>query len=113
MSSSESSSDDEDYEEEAYIDESLEIVCLFCDQRESTVELLLAHIKSVHDICLQQFCSLNKFSCLDYIKIINYIRSSSLSADKVSQLVNTNDWKPDEYLKPIIQNDALLTYGNR
>lgn len=111
MSSSESSSGDEDYVEEPYEDDSLEIICLFCDKKEVSSELLLNHMNQVHHFLLREFCEANKFDSVLYIKFINYVRTQKVSVEQLSNLVTKNDWKADEYFTPVIQNDALLTLG--
>lgn len=107
-----SSDDDGDYIEEPYEDDSLDMICLFCDHKESPIDSLLHHIHSAHGLNLKEFCSTNKFDSIMYIKFINYVRSHKIPASEVQEVIKKSDWENEQYIRcPVIQNDALLTIG--
>lgn len=85
--------------------------CLFCPQIYPSVKETFAHIKSVHQF---DFQALRKNFNLDFykcIKLINYIRqqvANNPSYQVVSFDGSEEFWKGDEYLQPVLQDDALL-----
>lgn len=111
LDSDSTSGSDDDYIEEPYVDTSLEGLCLFCDQIEINGDSLLLHLKNVHSVDLKDICSTNLVDSILYIKLINFIRSCKVEPAQLKEILSKDDWKEDVYMKPVKENDLLLTLG--
>lgn len=109
LDSDSTSGSDDDYIEEPYVDTSLEGLCLFCDQIEINGDGLLLHLKNVHSVDLKDICSTNHVDSILYIKLINFIRSCKVEPAQLKEILSKDDWKEDVYMKPVKENDLLLT----
>lgn len=116
-------------EEEADIERDLEdwveegdensIKSLFNEDRLESVDLLITHDRELFGFDLRSIVAQNCTDDLSVIKLINFIRSTvavqpqdAINAAFVSGLVESIGTKEfiqkDEYMKPVIEDDALL-----
>ncbi|KAK9123271.1 hypothetical protein Sjap_012873 [Stephania japonica] len=105
-----------------------ELLCLFCDEKRSSVDSLFSHCSSTHSF---DFQTITKSLGLDFysrFKLINYVRSQvhecrcwicGLPFQSKSELQNhlheadnlkdvARFWEDDRYLKPFMPEDSLL-----
>ena len=86
-------------------------ICLFCDQTFKSVDVCLTHLNQHHNFNLIELCRLNKFDCIKYIKLINYIREYKPNIESVPKIVQDNLFDDEIYLKPFDADDSFLTFG--
>ncbi|KAJ8416210.1 hypothetical protein AAFF_G00382320 [Aldrovandia affinis] len=106
-----SNSDDDDQWElmEESPDSKLEVLCLFCDRLFNSVEDVLSHCKSEHQINIASLVRRYKLDDYGYIKLINYIRSVKCSGESLLLASEgTLPWESDDYMRPALQDDPLL-----
>lgn len=106
-------SDQSDWSSAEEIDdeEQLLTICLFCDQTFKSVDVCLTHLNQHHNFNLIELCRLNKFDCIKYIKLINYIREYKPNIESVPKIVQDNLFDDEIYLKPFDADDSFLTFG--
>lgn len=108
--SSESSWDSaEEVDEEP--EELIPTQCLFCTQLYSSVNEALDHIKAEHNFDTIKVCIHNKLDCIQFIKIINYIRTHKTNAHEVKEMIESRVWDKDDYMQPAIRDDPVLMFG--
>lgn len=108
---SSSESDDEDYKEEPYVDNSLVTLCLFCNRSERGNDEMIEHINNHHSIDIFGLVKQFKLDSFLYIKLINFIRDKALKPEDLDQVLKNDEWKSNKYMIPHIPNDSLLLIG--
>ncbi|KAM4018080.1 protein arginine N-methyltransferase 3 [Anomaloglossus baeobatrachus] len=88
----------------------VEVRCLFCDRRDSSPEDTFSHCRSQHQFDIQRITSLHGLDFYGYVKLINFIRSTSCSAESVLSVTGPKPWDKEEFFKPVIPDDGLLQY---
>lgn len=100
-----SDSSDGDFVEEEEV-EKLSYQCLFCETTSDSVSTFLSHSSKTHS-----FNVVENFSNLEFygiIKLINYCRAKQCTVEEAKKVFPTAEGLGDEYLKPVIEDDALL-----
>jgi hypothetical protein len=100
--------DDEGWDDAEPEDEQEKIISLLDDEVFPDVASMLAHCKSKYNFDLIHIK--NKFA-LDFygcIKLVNFIRSQVKNGQTVSSDMSQADFEADIYLKPVLEDDALL-----
>lgn len=115
MSSGEEDNDDmwEEVEEEGGIeDESSPAMCLFCNEVKEDAEEVLTHCRKEHGFDIGQMQRKHDLDCISFIKMINYIRSQNPSSVSMLNVPTGSSapWDSDEFMKPVIPDDALLLF---
>ena len=88
------------------------ITCLFCTQDFSDRFNALKHLEVFHNFNLPNFKVKHALDMYSYIKLINFIRKKNVSSEDLNDL-NIKTWDSDEYLNPIIPDDAWLMLGTK
>ena len=106
-----SCSSGESSDEDGYIDDPAEeehqtFTCLFCEQIFKSSSELFGHTSTVHLVNMLEIFS--KLSFYDIVKIINYTRALKISVDEFKDIPNIASNLSDDYLKPCMDDDALL-----
>ena len=116
-SSSAYDEDDDDDGEQFVLQ--LEVLCPFCPERQPNAEVLMTqHVKTVHGLDIVKEFSERGFDCIDFIKLINFLRSRNLEQlDSKNPIPpeqvfsNVDEWRNnDSYMKPVLSEDPLLTF---
>jgi len=105
---------DEDREfpdEDKLIDSLKPALDLFSKTTFRTAEECIEHCRDVHGMDLNVLKKRHNMDTFSYIRLINYIRSESPSAGFVMSLSSDSMWEGDKYMKPVIEDDALLMYS--
>ncbi|XP_071135707.1 protein arginine N-methyltransferase 3-like [Mytilus edulis] len=85
--------------------------CLFCDQIFPSVDEVFRHCEKEHFFNIIDIGRKWKLDCIQYIKMINYIRSKKPTSLEITQLKGDKPlWDSDDYLKPHNMEDGLLQY---
>lgn len=90
-----------------------QVLCLFCDLTFKTCELDFEHMKSGHNLDLIDVCVRNRITSIDFIKLINYIRLNKVEAIRVEETISSGAHRNDLFMKPVLNDDRLLTYGKQ
>ncbi|XP_053304813.1 protein arginine N-methyltransferase 3 [Spea bombifrons] len=87
-----------------------EVRCLFCERVDCSAAETFVHCKSQHrfDVCAA--VREHGLDTYGYIKLINYIRSTGCSAESLENVREPLPWEKDEFLMPVIKDDALLQF---
>lgn len=105
-------SDDDSGDDWDEITEDFEsIPCLFCNEVTSNFPTALVHLVTSHRFDLKNFIARHSLDTYSYIKLINFIRQKNVLPDQLNAL-NIKTWESDEYLRPIIEDDPWLMFGN-
>ncbi|XP_075694224.1 protein arginine N-methyltransferase 3 [Rhinoderma darwinii] len=88
----------------------VEVRCLFCDRTHATPEEIFRHCRAQHQFDIHELISRHGLDFYGYIKLINFIRSSSCTAESLSNVTGPKPWDKEEFYKPVIQDDVLLQY---
>lgn len=107
----EADSSEDEYEEAN--EELLDIECLFCEQHFASFEATFSHITADHGgLDLLDTCKASAMdSTIQYIKLVNYIRSTKVEASQVAEVIASRRFDDDAYLKPVLEDDHLLMFG--
>lgn len=70
----EDSEEGEDWEECEDQTEVSKVTCLFCSMTFTSAEEIFTHCQSAHDLDLIRWSRQHGLDCIQYIKMINYIR---------------------------------------
>lgn len=84
-------------------------ICLFCNDELQGFQETMKHLKTSHNFDLTKFIRDYQLDDYSYRKFINFIRKQKPSPIELSQ--SKNLWSEDEYLAPVIQDDAWLMLG--
>ena len=110
--SSDSDVSDQEYESWVEVDNGLDMpaTCLFCPHKSPSVEGLWAHATDSHNFSVGDLIRRHSLDNFGYIKMVNFVRKNGTG---VAELMGMDSvlWGDDEYLKPILEDDALLTFG--
>ncbi|KAL2069731.1 hypothetical protein VTL71DRAFT_14410 [Oculimacula yallundae] len=88
--------------------EDIHFISLLDDEVFTDIHTMLNHCKAKHNF---DFLKVRWKLGLDFygnIKLVNYIRSQVHSGQKVSPDVSKADFEDDKFLKPVLEDDALL-----
>ncbi|XP_044126364.1 protein arginine N-methyltransferase 3 [Bufo gargarizans] len=88
----------------------LEVRCLFCDRTRSSPEEIFTHCRAQHQFDIQQIISRHGLDFYGYVKLINFIRSTSCAAESLTEVTDPKPWDKEEYFRPVIPDDGLLQY---
>lgn len=103
--------DDDDVWDEEGDENPEESICLFCDRSFPSVDGVYIHCEKEHYFNITDIGRKWKLDCIQYIKLINYIRSKKPTSADINQENGDNPpWDKDEYLKPQNMEDGLLQY---
>lgn len=106
------SDDDREFADEDKLIDSLKpALDLFSKTTFRTAEECIEHCRDVHGMDLNVLKKRHNMDTFSYIRLINYIRTESPSAGFVMSLSSDNMWEGDKYMKPVIEDDALLMYS--
>lgn len=100
--------DDEGWEDAEPDVEETQFISLLDDEVFTDIHTMLKHCKEKHNF---DFLEVRQRLGLDFygnIKLVNYIRSQVHSGLQVSSDVSKTDFEDDKYLKPVLEDDALL-----
>ena len=88
--------------------ESLDFVSLFDDRHFATLQEMLDHCKTRHSFDLQATMARLHLDFLGTVKLVNFIRSASQKNQTLPERISLSDFNDENYLKPILENDAVL-----
>jgi len=97
-----------DWEESSEVHEN--IPCLFCTEITSGFPTALQHVETSHKLNFCDFIKKHIHDTYSYIKLINFIRCKEITSKQLSTLT-IETWDKDEYLRPVIEDDPWLMYG--
>ncbi|XP_062598737.1 protein arginine N-methyltransferase 3-like [Saccostrea cucullata] len=108
----EESEEDEEWEECDEDTEDSQVTCLFCSQTFTSPEVTFTHCTTSHDLDLVRWSRQHGVDCIQYIKMINYIRLKKPSPAEVKSSFTQNTWPWDnnDYMNPADPEDLLLQY---
>jgi type I protein arginine methyltransferase len=115
MDDSSSSSDipEDERNEEGWEDleddtEAITVVSLFDNKTFPSAKEMLLHCKDSHDFDIWTIRSGMGLEFIDLIKLVNYIRSEVQKGNSKPDTSSTSNFADDKYLKPVLEDDALL-----
>jgi type I protein arginine methyltransferase len=100
--------DDEDWEDVQPEEDQEKIISLLDHEVFPEVTSMLAHCKERYNF---DFLKIRDNFALDFygsIRLINYIRNEVKSGRSVSSNISLMDFEAEEFLKPVLEDDALL-----
>ncbi|KAM8705796.1 hypothetical protein ACLKA7_010142 [Drosophila subpalustris] len=100
ISSDEEAYDDIDDDEEMGEDEGEPTTCLFCTKAFPGINQAIEHLNKDHNVDLLQLKKKFQMDQYGFIKLINYIRASKISAEQLL-LTELPLWNDEKYLKPL------------
>ncbi|KAK2465278.1 hypothetical protein APHAL10511_002632 [Amanita phalloides] len=111
-SSEQNTDDDVDEDWDDWVSDSIvqpSCASLFDDNTFPTVEDALLHDQSKHGFNLDQISKRLSLDIHGRIRLINYIRKNKITSADAQKLTGTEPlFSSDEYLIPVVENDALL-----
>ncbi|XP_038076266.1 protein arginine N-methyltransferase 3-like isoform X2 [Patiria miniata] len=87
--------------------------CLFCEAMLPSVEeALFSHCPEAHKFDIRQIKRKHDLDCIAYIKLVNFIRAKNVSSSDVNAVNPTSNapWDCDDYMRPVLSNDAVLLF---
>ncbi len=111
MNSHNCDSSEDEYEEGN--EELLDMQCLFCSEHFPSFEGTFSHITAEHGLDFVGTCKASGkiYSTIQFIKLVNYIRTKAVEAGEVETVITSNAYDRDDYLKPSLEDDHLLMFG--
>jgi len=104
-------SSDDNHEEDwnEYLDDPIQVKCLFCKENFPSASLVFIHCAQSHAFKFDEVKkNLKLYNFYDKVKLINYLRSE-VKEGKVPLNIHREAFINDEkYLKPVLEDDALL-----
>jgi type I protein arginine methyltransferase len=100
--------DDEGWEDAEPDEEETQFISLLDDEVFTDIHAMLGHCKEKYSF---DFLEIRQRLGLDFygnIKLVNFIRSQVHSGKKVSANISKQDLDDEKYLKPVLEDDALL-----
>ena len=100
--------DDEGWEDAEPDEEETRFISLLDDEVFMDIHAMLNHCKQKYNF---DFLEIRQRLALDFygsIKLVNFIRSQVHSGNKVSPEISQQDLEDEKYLKPVLEDDALL-----
>lgn len=89
-------------------EEQITFVSLFGPETFSSIDDLLRHCKANHGFDLAATVRELKLNFHDAIKLVNFIRCQVEEKKSLPKPLSSQDFADDKYLKPVLENDALL-----
>ncbi|ATY67079.1 arginine methyltransferase [Cordyceps militaris] len=89
-------------------EEQIVFASLFDTETFSSIQDLLNHCKTHHAFDLVATVHRLGLEFHDVIKLINFIRDCTKEAKNLPPNISAGDFADDKYLKPVLENDALL-----
>lgn len=99
---------DEGWEDAEPDQEEFQFISLLDDEVFTDIHTMLKHCKEKYNF---DFLEVREKLGLDFygnVKLVNYIRSQVHSGQKVSSDVSKAEFEDDKFLKPVLEDDALL-----
>lgn len=89
-----------------------DVTCLFCEDIKGSVDLILNHCQEAHDFDVVDICKRFSVDCIDYIRLINYIRKQKPTPVEIIEGFKTGGllWSSDEYMQAVDQSDLMLQF---
>jgi len=100
--------DDEGWEDAEPDEEETQFISLLDDEVFMDIHAMLNHCKQKYHF---DFLEIRQRLALDFygsIKLVNFIRSQVHSGNKVSPEISQKDLDDEKYLRPVLEDDALL-----
>jgi protein arginine N-methyltransferase 3 len=100
--------DEEGWEDAEPDEEETQFISLLDDEVFMDIHAMLNHCKQKYNL---DFLEIRQRLALDFygsVKLVNFIRSQVHSGNKVSQDISQQDLDDEKYLKPVLEDDALL-----
>ncbi|XP_072032822.1 protein arginine N-methyltransferase 3-like [Amphiura filiformis] len=114
MSSGEEDNDDmwQECEDEGNEMDTPATTCLFCNEMASCADEIWTHCDKMHGFNLAGIKEKHDLDCISFIKMVNYIRSKTVSSSSIVNLAEGSNapWEGDEFMMPVIPDDPLLLY---
>ncbi|KAH9392634.1 Protein arginine N-methyltransferase 3 [Tyrophagus putrescentiae] len=112
MNSHNCDSSEDEYEEGN--EELLDMQCLFCSEHFPSFEGTFSHITAEHGLDFVGTCkgSGKVYNTIQFIKLVNYIRTKAVKAGDVETVIISNAYDRDDYLKPSLEDDHLLMFAS-
>lgn len=108
ISSDSENSDTADWLDVEPDEEKIVFVSLFDAKTFSSLEGLLTYCTSQYAFDLVATVHRLELEFHDAIKLINFIRARTKEKQNLPTAISTRDFSDDKYLKPVLENDALL-----
>ncbi|XP_034948793.1 protein arginine N-methyltransferase 1 [Chelonus insularis] len=90
-------------------DDVLLVKCLFCNEEIGGYDNAINHLKLTHSFDLPNLIKEYQLDDYSFRKLINYVRKNKLSPDELVSK-KREEWDCNDYLTPIIQDDAWLMF---
>ncbi len=100
--------DDEGWEDAEPDEEETQFISLLDDEVFMDIHQMLRHCKEKYNFDFLLIRQKLKLDFYGNIKFVNYIRSQVHSGQKITSDVKKEDFEDDKYLKPILEDDAVL-----
>ena len=84
------------------------VISLFDSETFQTAADMIAHCKNQHDFDLTAAIRRLNLDFLGAAKLVNFVRSRVRDHQTLPRTIALKDFDDDEYLKPVLANDALL-----
>ncbi|KIV79927.1 hypothetical protein PV11_07466 [Exophiala sideris] len=99
---------DEGWEDVEPDEESITVVSLFDQQTFPNAKSMLAYCRDNHSFDIWQLRQEFDLDFLGLIKLVNYIRAEVQAGNTRPDISSKSVFEDDKYLKPVLQEDALL-----
>merc|ERR1712000_792019 len=107
-SSASESSEGSDWQDVEPDEEPSTVVSLFDEQTFPNPKEMLAYCKEKHNFDLLAIVKRLGLDFYGAIKLVNYVRSKVQQSQPLPEQISAKDLEDDQYLKPVLENDALL-----
>lgn len=85
------------------------LICVACPKSFKKINEIFNHIEKEHFFNFKDFVLISSPDkserMYNHIKLINYLR---IKGETKQIIIETDDWKNEKYLKPVLENDSLL-----
>lgn len=86
--------------------------CLLCPHTVQNHSNVLVHMTTEHQFDFIELCFTNQVDQISYVKLVNYVRKNINSFQDELKNGTLNVAKlSDEYMMPIVRDDAFLIFG--
>lgn len=103
------SEDDNDIYDEEMVP--VNVLCLFCDEVFNSYTAFFQHSASHHEFDFENFCKQSRFTYFDFIKFINFVRSSVSNKWQVNCLKILSQYFTCRKLIPSQSYPYQIIYG--
>jgi protein arginine N-methyltransferase 3 len=100
--------DDEGWEDAEPDVENETFISLLDDEVFADIASMLNHCKSKYDFDFLDLKQKLAFDFYDGVKLVNFIRSQVHNGQPVSSNISREDFADDKFLKPVLEDDALI-----